>query len=153
MEKAKRDLKSISIFLIVLGAFDLISSIISTVSTEGQVSTAAIATIFNASAEEASVYVAAIIVFCVIGFLLQLYIGLKGIIIANGGKKSGLVTVVVVLSIILLVIGGVGAIASIMDGSATVLSSRIIVVVCELILFCYYMVAVKKVIALRATTV
>ena len=153
MEKAKRNLKSISIILIAIGAFSLISTIVSVVSPSGAYTAEALVILNGYSAEEASVAVVSFIVFGAIGFLLELFVGLKGIIVANGGKRSKLVTVIVVINIIMLVLGASTSAGYVVAGKMDLIESQVILQVCELILFIYYIVYVNKVIALRKTNV
>ena len=153
MEKAKRNLKSISIILIVLGAFSLIASIVSVVSSNGAYTAEALIELNGYTADEANVAVVTFIVGASIGFLLELFVGLKGIIVANGGKRSGLATVVVVINIILLVLGATTSAGYVIAGKMDLIESQVILQVCELILFIYYIVYVNKVISLRKTNV
>ena len=153
MEKAKRNLKSISIILIVLGAFSLIASIVSVVSSNGAYTAEALIELNGYTADEANVAVVTFIVGASIGFLLELFVGLKGIIVANGGKRSGLATVVVVINIILLVLGATTSAGYVIAGKMDLIESQVILQVCELILFIYYIVYVNKVVSLRKTNV
>ena len=153
MEKAKRNLKSISIILIVLGAFSLIASIVSVMSSNGAYTAEALIELNGYTADEANVAVVTFIVGASIGFLLELFVGLKGIIVANGGKRSGLATVVVVINIILLVLGASTSAGYVVAGKMDLIESQVILQVCELILFIYYIVYVNKVISLRKTNV
>lgn len=153
MEKAKRNLKSISIILIVIGAFSLIASIVSIVSPSGAFTAAALMELNGYSVDEANIAVVTFITGAAVGFLLELFVGLKGIIVANGGKRSKLVTVIVVINIILLVIGASSSAGYVIAGKMDLIESQVILQVCELILFIYYIVYVNKVIALRKTTV
>ena len=153
MEKAKRNLKSISIILIVLGAFSLIASIVSVMSSNGAYTAEALIELNGYTADEANVAVVTFIVGASIGFLLELFVGLKGIIVANGGKRSKLVTVIVVINIILLVLGASTSAGYVVAGKMDLIESQVILQVCELILFIYYIVYVNKVISLRKTNV
>ena len=153
MEKAKRNLKSISIILIVIGAFSLIASIVSIVSPSGAFTAAAMMELNGYSIDEANIAVITFIVGAAIGFLLELFVGLKGIIVANGGKRSGLATAVVVINIILLVLGATTSAGYVIAGKMDLIESQVILQVCELILFIYYIVYVNKVVSLRKTNV
>ena len=153
MEKAKRVLKSISIFIIVLGVISLISTIIAVVSPTGAYNVEAVIALNGLAPEEANAITVTTIVFGIVGFLLELLVGLKGIIVANGGKKSAIVTIIVVITIILLVIGASGSIGLIVRGQTDILGSQIIIQVCELLLFIFYIIETNKVIALRKTNV
>ena len=153
MEKAKRNLKSISIILIVIGAFSLIASIVSIVSPSGAFTAAAMMELNGYSIDEANIAVITFIVGAAIGFLLELFVGLKGIIVANGGKRSKLVTIIVAINIILLVLGASSSAGYVIAGKMDLIESQVILQVCELILFIYYIVYVNKVVSLRKTTV
>lgn len=153
MEKAKRNLKSISIILIVIGVFSLIASIVSIVSPSGAFTAAAMMELNGYSIEEANIAVITFIVGAAIGFLLELFVGLKGIIVANGGKRSKLVTIIVAINIILLVLGASSSAGYVIAGKMDLIESQVILQVCELILFIYYIVYVNKVVSLRKTTV
>ena len=153
MEKAKRNLKSISIILIVIGVFSLIASIVSIVSPSGAFTAAAMMELNGYSIDEANIAVITFIVGAAIGFLLELFVGLKGIIVANGGKRSKLVTIIVAINIILLVLGASSSAGYVIAGKMDLIESQVILQVCELILFIYYIVYVNKVISLRKTTV
>ena len=153
MEKAKRDLKSVSGFIIFLAILSLISTLLMVFSPSGSYTADAIMLREGISVDEAGVYVGTIVAAGIIGFLLQLYVGLKGIIVANGGKRSKIVTVVVVLSIIMLVVGCSSSIGDIISGNTNILGSQIIIQVCELLNFILYIVFTNKVITLRKTNV
>lgn len=153
MEKAKRNLKSISIILIVIGVFSLIASIVSIVSPSGAFTAAAMMELNGYSIDEANIAVITFIVGAAIGFLLELFVGLKGIIVANGGKRSKLVTIIVAINIILLVLGASSSAGYVIAGKMDLIESQVILQVCELILFIYYIVYVNKVVSLRKTTV
>ena len=153
MEKAKRNLKSISIILIVIGVFSLIASIVSIVSPSGAFTAAAMMELNGYSIDEANIAVITFIAGAAIGFLLELFVGLKGIIVANGGKRSKLVTIIVAINIILLVLGASSSAGYVIAGKMDLIESQVILQVCELILFIYYIVYVNKVISLRKTTV
>ena len=153
MEKAKRNLKSISIILIVIGAFSLIASIVSIMSPSGAYTVESLIAMNGYTADEANAIIVSFIAVAAIGFLFELLVGLKGIIVANGGKRSKLVTVIVVINIILLVLGASTSAGYVISGKMDLIESQVILQVCELILFIYYIVYVNKVISLRKTNV
>lgn len=153
MEKARRDLKSVSIILIVLGVIDLIGTFIMIFSPNATFSAEALMQTKSMTADEANATIVLAVIFGIIGFLLQLFIGLKGVIIANGGKKSTFVIVLVVISILFLVLGGSSSVGSIIDGTTNVLGSQIIMQVCEILLLLLYIYFSNTVIKLRKTNV
>jgi hypothetical protein len=150
MEKAKRDLKSVSAIIIIIAIADLVSAIMSVASPSGSATYQHFINDSGFTADQATAAVATVISVAIILFLLELFVGLKGIIVANGGKKSKLATVVVVFSIICLVIEACNSIYLIVVGTTNILGSRIIVQVCALSLFIYYIVITNKVIAMRS---
>lgn len=153
MQKAKRDLKSISVILIVLGAIDFIGSLISVFAPSGSNSLETLTQIVNYTVEEANTTIVIVTIVAAIAFLLQLFVGLKGIIVANGGRKSALATIIIVLCIILLVLGISYSVGMIVRGQADVFTSQVIIQVCELLLYIFYIVYTNKVVSLRRTTV
>ena len=153
MEKAKRDLKSISVILIFIGVFSLVSSILAIYTPNGVYSFDSLSKLYGYTIEQTNGLIASAMAISIVSFLLELFVGLKGIIVANGGKKSKLATLIIVLNIILLVIGGVTSIAMIVRGQATLFDTQLIIQICELIMFILYIVKTNKVVSLRKTTV
>ena len=153
MEKAKRDLKSISVILIFIGVFSLVSSILAIYTPNGVYSFDSLSKLYGYTIEQTNGLIASAMAISIVSFLLELFVGLKGIIVANGGKKSKLATLIIVLNIILLVIGGVTSIAMIVRGQATLFDTQLIIQFCELIMFILYIVKTNKVVSLRRTTV
>ena len=153
MEKAKRDLKSISVILIFIGVFSLVSSILAIYTPNGVYSFDSLSKLYGYTIEQTNGLIASAMAISIVSFLLELFVGLKGIIVANGGKKSKLATLIIVINIVLLVIGGVTSIAMIVRGQATLFDTQLIIQICELVMFVLYIVKTNKVVSLRRTTV
>ena len=153
MDKAKRDLKTISGFIIFLDILNLVSTLLMVFGPNGTYTAEALMLNEGYSLDKANFIVGVIVFVGVVAFLLQFYVGLKGIIIANGGKRSKLATGIVVISIILIVIGCVSSIINIVSGNTNILGSQIIIQVCELMNFTLFIVYSNKVISLRKTNV
>lgn len=153
MDKAKRDLKSTSVIIIVLAIFDLIGAIASVALPNGAYSYETLVNITGMAPSLASTTVNSTVGVAILVFLLLLFVGLKGIIVSNGGKRSRLATAIVSLCTLAMCLQIAATCYALFMGTTDFMHSRLIVQVTVIVILILYNALTKKVISLRKTSV
>ncbi len=151
MDKAKRDLKSASYVIIGCAILDLIGAITSVAVPGGAYTYEQLVNVSGMAPALATAGVNVTIGVAVVCFLLEIFAGLKGVIVANGGKRSRLADVIVGLAIVLTALQIVASAYAIYMGTTDFMHSRLIVQICVIVIFIYYIVLTNQVISLRKT--
>ncbi len=145
MSKNAKNLKTVSIIIIAIGIIDLISIIMSVFLPEGVLNSLKVASTMGSDNNQAVSAVLGFLVFTeIIAFLATMIIGLKGIIIANGGKRSILAYVLAFLTLILAIFGIISTFTQIASGKIGFIESQVIVTIVSAILTIYYIYVMKK---------
>lgn len=151
MSKSAKNLKTVSIIIIAIGIIDLISIVMSIMLPEGILNSSKIASTMGAdSGQVISVVLGFIIFMEIIAFFCTMIIGLKGIIIANGGKRSILAYVLAFLTLILALGGIFSTFSQIAAGKIGFMESQVIVTIVSAILTIYYIYIMRKTLDERA---
>lgn len=145
MKTFNRNLKSTSIIIMFVACLNFVSTIMAVTLANGIYSKEKIMALVGGGENFATTLIGFVIGLAVIGLLISLIIGLKGIIYANGGKKSKLALVFCWIQIIGLALIVFDSASSIISGKSEILNSNIIISIILFVLYIYYVYLTKKV--------
>lgn len=144
LSKIKSRLKAYSFILIFVALSRTLVSIIEVVTSPDIITAALVAQGVSGVSGIYNTIATITIVFSVVGFLLVLFIGLKGIIMANGGKRSGAAIVLIWILTILAGISFIMSTVNIFRGALSITDANYWLALAVLVFQIAYIVYVKK---------
>lgn len=145
IKKAKKNLKTVGIIICIFALAQIIYSIVSVLTSADVFMSVFSASGFGNAEGVYNVVLTVAIVIAVIQFLLFLFIGLKGIIMANGGRRSGAAVVLSWIGIILNLVAVIFDFYSIFAGTTSPASAATWITLAELLILIAFVVFVRKV--------
>lgn len=144
LSQYKSQLKWTSWFVILIGLSRAVSSITEVLTSPDTITAALSAQGLTNIEGIYSTVTTLTIVFSVVGFLFMLFIGLKGVIMANGGKRSGAAIVLAWIFAVLVAISVIMGIMNIARGIITISDVNFWMSIALLIAYASYIYYAKK---------